>query len=75
VVNHSIGWVTAEAAPPVRRASAPEFGAGDRVRHAKFGDGVVVGSEIRGGDEEVTVAFEGQGVKKLSLVYAKLERR
>jgi hypothetical protein len=45
------------------------------VRHAKFGDGIVVVSEMRGGDEEVTVAFEGQGVRKLSMAYATLERR
>jgi hypothetical protein len=36
---------------------------------------VVVSSELRGGDEEVTVAFEGRGVKRLSLAYAKLEPR
>jgi hypothetical protein len=34
-----------------------------------------VSSQLTRGDEEVTVAFEGQGVKKLSLAYAKLEAR
>jgi DNA helicase-2/ATP-dependent DNA helicase PcrA len=50
------------------------FVPGDRVRHAKFGQGIVVKSEVRNGDEEVDVAFAGVGVKKLSLSFAPLER-
>lgn len=66
----------ADAAPrPAPVGTGPRFRPGDRVRHAHFGDGVVVSSELRGGDEEVTVAFEGRGVKRLSLAYAKLEPR
>jgi DNA helicase II / ATP-dependent DNA helicase PcrA len=64
-----------EAAAQPRPSSGPAYRPGDRVRHAKFGDGIVVVSEMRGGDEEVTVAFEGQGVRKLSMAYATLERR
>jgi DNA helicase-2/ATP-dependent DNA helicase PcrA len=48
--------------------------AGDRVRHRRFGDGVVVSSQMVKGDEEVTVAFVGQGVKRLIAAYAGLER-
>jgi DNA helicase-2/ATP-dependent DNA helicase PcrA len=48
--------------------------AGDRVRHRRFGDGVVVSSQLVKGDEEVTVAFVGQGVKRLIAAYAGLER-
>jgi DNA helicase II / ATP-dependent DNA helicase PcrA len=63
-------------APRAPAASAePRFRAGDRVHHSHFGDGIVVSSDLRHGDEEVTVAFEGQGVKRLSLAYAKLETR
>jgi DNA helicase-2/ATP-dependent DNA helicase PcrA len=62
-------------APAAAASGAPQFRSGDRVRHAHFGDGVVVSSQFTRGDEEVTVAFEGQGVKKLSLAYAKLEPR
>jgi len=65
----------AAAASTAPAGAGPAFRAGDRVRHAKFGEGIVVASEMRRGDEEVTVAFEGQGVKKLSLAYATLERR
>jgi hypothetical protein len=35
---------------------------------------VVVSSALVRGDEEVTVAFEGKGVKKLSVAYAPLQR-
>jgi DNA helicase-2/ATP-dependent DNA helicase PcrA len=48
--------------------------AGDRVRHRRFGEGVVVSSQWVKGDEEVTVAFVGQGVKRLIATYAGLER-
>ena len=56
-------------------AAGPQFRPGDRVRHKSFGDGIVVASQIVRNDEEVTVAFEGKGVKKLSVAYAGLERR
>jgi DNA helicase-2/ATP-dependent DNA helicase PcrA len=44
------------------------------VRHALFGEGVVVSSRILDDDEEVTVAFPSKGVKKLLASFAKLER-
>ncbi|MGH2379818.1 MAG: hypothetical protein ACRDG7_01175 [Candidatus Limnocylindria bacterium] len=52
----------------------PAWKAGDRVRHRRFGDGIVVSSQIVKGDEEVTVAFVGEGVKRLIAAYAGLER-
>jgi DNA helicase-2/ATP-dependent DNA helicase PcrA len=52
----------------------PSWKAGDRVRHRRFGDGIVVSSRIVKGDEEVTVAFVGEGVKRLIAAYAGLER-
>ncbi|HEX6655688.1 MAG TPA: UvrD-helicase domain-containing protein [Candidatus Limnocylindria bacterium] len=58
--------------------SAPEgalaWHAGDRVVHRRFGEGIVVSSQWVKGDEEVTVAFVGQGVKRLIAAYAGLER-
>jgi hypothetical protein len=48
--------------------------AGDRVKHPTFGPGVVVRSQMVHGMEEVTVAFEGQGLKKLAVPYANLRR-
>ncbi|HEX2171457.1 MAG TPA: UvrD-helicase domain-containing protein [Dehalococcoidia bacterium] len=48
---------------------------GDRVRHEKFGEGVVVSLREARGDTEVTVAFTGgTGVKRLLLALANLER-
>jgi len=48
--------------------------AGDRVRHSIFGEGVVVSNKKVKTDNEVTVAFSGQGIKKLLLSLAKLEK-
>jgi DNA helicase-2/ATP-dependent DNA helicase PcrA len=68
------------AQPVAAAASAPapileqQFQSGDRVFHPAFGTGVVVSSVLNRGDEEVTVAFEGKGVKKLSVTYAPLQR-
>ena len=50
------------------------FFAGQKVRHATFGDGIVVSSKLVENDEEVTVAFAGKGVKRLLASFAKLER-
>jgi DNA helicase-2/ATP-dependent DNA helicase PcrA len=52
-----------------------ELKAGDRVRHSKFGDGMVVSIVATRGDQEVTVAFgRGVGVKRLLVSLAPLER-
>ncbi|MBM4416781.1 MAG: AAA family ATPase [Chloroflexi bacterium] len=53
----------------------PSFGPGDRVHHAKFGEGIVVSAVLAKGDEEITVAFPGIGVKKLLQSYAGLVKR
>lgn len=58
----------------VHQATETEFRAGDKVRHPAFGEGTVIESRIRGGDEEVTVAFAGRGIKKLIASLAKLEQ-
>jgi DNA helicase-2/ATP-dependent DNA helicase PcrA len=46
---------------------------GSRVRHAKFGDGVVLNFEGNGPQARVQVNFEAQGTKWLMLSYANLE--
>jgi DNA helicase-2/ATP-dependent DNA helicase PcrA len=50
------------------------FSAGQRVRHATFGEGLVVESRADGGDEIVTVIFEDAGQKRLMASLAHLER-
>jgi DNA helicase-2/ATP-dependent DNA helicase PcrA len=60
---------------PSPRADSPDFRPGDRVRHAQFGDGVVVNCKPVKDDKEVLVAFTGGvGVKKLLLSFANLEK-
>jgi DNA helicase-2/ATP-dependent DNA helicase PcrA len=64
------------AEPPRKRAAPSEtrFRAGDHVRHPSLGSGVVVSSQLRSDDEEVTVAFPEKGVKKLMASFAKLAK-
>jgi DNA helicase II / ATP-dependent DNA helicase PcrA len=46
---------------------------GSRVRHAKFGDGVVLNFEGNGPQARIQVNFERQGTKWLMISYANLE--
>jgi len=46
---------------------------GQRVRHASFGEGIVIESRGAGDDEEVTVAFEAVGLKRLVASMANLQ--
>ena len=53
----------------------PHLGTGDKVKHAKFGEGIVTGAKPTHGDVEVTVAFaNGNGIKRLLLSIAPLEK-
>jgi len=47
---------------------------GDRVHHARFGDGVVVTSKLTRDDEEVTVAFRDGGLRTMLASFANLEQ-
>ena len=47
---------------------------GQRVRHPKYGDGVVFRREGEGDDAKITVQFREFGVKKLVEKFAQLER-
>ena len=67
---------TGRAEPPRKKTAPSEtrFRAGDHVRHPSLGNGVVVSSQLRSDDEEVTVAFPDKGVKKLMASFAKLAK-
>jgi DNA helicase-2/ATP-dependent DNA helicase PcrA len=52
--------------------SPPAMRMGSRVRHSKFGDGVVLNFEGNGPHARIQVNFEGQGTKWLMLSYANL---
>jgi len=69
-------WESTPAKPrAVQVASKPEtkYRTGQRVRHAKFGEGTVIQSQMRSGDEEVTVSFkQPHGLKRLAASFANL---
>ena len=61
----------AEPAKP----AGQQYKAGDRVRHDKFGEGLVLKSEMEATTEFVEVQFQGKhGKKRLSLDFARLEK-
>ena len=77
----NITWETADMAraPAAQQilldaGTESAFRAGDRVRHEKFGNGMVVSVSGSGPDLLVSVAFPKQGIKKLDPQYAKLEK-
>jgi DNA helicase-2/ATP-dependent DNA helicase PcrA len=41
---------------------------GDRVRHARWGDGIVVTSKLTRSDEEITVAFKDPAVGRKTML-------
>ncbi|HET7346597.1 MAG TPA: 3'-5' exonuclease, partial [Acidobacteriaceae bacterium] len=55
-------------------SGAKGFRSGQRVRHPKYGEGVVFRREGEGEDAKITVQFSGFGVKKLVEKFAQLER-
>jgi DNA helicase-2/ATP-dependent DNA helicase PcrA len=50
------------------------LGKGVRVRHPKYGEGVLLSREGDGDDAKITVQFNGHGTKKLVEKFAQLER-
>ena len=64
------------AAAPTRlpaSLSVSQYKLGQRVRHAKFGEGVILQLEGQGAQERVQINFKGVGIKWLMLAYAGLE--
>jgi DNA helicase II / ATP-dependent DNA helicase PcrA len=74
-----IGQAWRPAAPAARlrekveETAAPGIRLGARVRHGRFGDGVILNLEGQGAQARVQVNFERQGSKWLMLSYANLE--
>ncbi len=62
--------------PPVSRqlVSTLTLRVGDHVNHSKFGRGIVMNCSPTKDDQELTVVFEGAGVKKLLASLAPLEK-
>lgn len=68
--HRGAGWQRAQKTPPshsfaytpaLKKHNAPQYKIGDKVKHAKFGQGFV--KDVEG--DKVTVEFEGVGIKKL----------
>src|SRR5580700_2184706 len=57
----------------LEESPSPAMRMGSRVRHSKFGDGVVLNFEGNGPHARIQVNFERQGTKWLMLSYANLE--
>ncbi len=72
------GGVPAKGARPKLPIPEPTgakgFRSGQRVRHPKYGEGIVFRREGDGEDAKITVQFSGFGVKKLVEKFAQLER-
>ena len=54
--------------------NGPGYDVGDRVKHMKFGEGLVTAMNAGGRDYEVTVQFDEFGVKKMFATFAKLQK-
>jgi DNA helicase-2/ATP-dependent DNA helicase PcrA len=65
-------WENAFPSKARTATAATRYHSGERVRHAKFGEGIVIASKVRGDDEEVDVSFAGYGIKRLSANIANL---
>jgi DNA helicase-2/ATP-dependent DNA helicase PcrA len=60
--------------PSAARLREPAFRAGETVLHRVFGQGVVISCQVVDNDDEVNVAFEGRGIKRMLQSFAQLER-
>lgn len=68
--------MTARGLPPAKKQTVVSdlpYALGQRVRHARFGEGVVVCGEGKGDAARIQIKFERAGPKWLALAYAKLE--
>jgi DNA helicase-2/ATP-dependent DNA helicase PcrA len=63
-----------DSQPSPRPSSTLTLKVGDHVRHSKFGPGIVMNCNPTKDDQELTVAFEEAGVKKLLASLAPLEK-
>lgn len=67
----AMGIVKGAGAAPGGR---PDYDAGDRVRHIKYGDGTVLSMEPGPRDYKVTVDFDEAGQKIMYAAFAKLKK-
>ena len=63
-----------EGAKPVKQSGNSIYKTGMKVRHKKFGEGVVIMVKNSGENTVVDVAFKGVGIKTLAVKFAPLEK-
>ncbi|HKG57265.1 MAG TPA: UvrD-helicase domain-containing protein [Candidatus Limnocylindrales bacterium] len=80
LAREAMPWDESDGESPPRGAAAPprtprpvipgerQYRDGDRVRHARWGDGIVVSSKLTRSDEEVVVAFRDAGVGRKTML-------
>jgi len=67
--------VTPPASPMPAIPKSQQYQPGEKVRHDKFGEGIILKSEMEQNTEFVEVQFQGKyGKKRLSMDFAKLEK-
>lgn len=57
-------------------SNCPDLKVGDRVKHFKFGEGLIISAQPMGNDIKLSVAFDdaGVGTKNMMAVFAKLKK-
>ncbi|MBR5900683.1 MAG: hypothetical protein IKZ38_04765, partial [Clostridia bacterium] len=78
--NSSVGYSSSYAKnfvksslPKANVGQINSYRAGLKVKHAKFGEGIVITTKGQGDNLIVDVAFKGVGIKSLSAKYAPME--
>ncbi len=74
VMDKSSFFTAPKPKPAPTSSAVPDFAAGDRVRHRKFGDGTVIEAKAIGADMFLKVNFDSVGDKNLMAAYVKLEK-
>lgn len=77
--RHTFKTKAFSTAKPIKQfgtasGEGPGYDVGDRVKHMKFGEGLVTAMTAGGRDYEVTVQFDTVGVKKMFATFAKLQK-
>ncbi|MFZ7266383.1 DNA helicase II [Avibacterium avium] len=57
-----------------KSGNASEWRMGQKVKHAKFGNGTIINVEGEGNNTRLQIAFQGEGIKWLIAALAKLEK-
>lgn len=71
--NYAKTFLNSSAPKEQKKSVSGEYKCGTKVKHVKFGDGVVVNVKGEGDNLIVNVAFNNVGIKALSVKYAPME--